>query len=494
MSTADLEVFLAGSALFAELTPRDRATVARHLRPRTIEHGAFLFREGDPGDSLFIVQRGRFEVLKRRDDGRDVWLRTLQARELGGLTSMSVVKQRSASLRALGDAVALTIPRDDFLELVQTVPGLATALLAHLSAKIRANTDRLAGLLPAGGAPRRTRVALFDAKPYEVDRFAALAGEDLAFQFFEMSLGVDTAPLAAGFRVVCAFVNDDLSAPVIDALAASGVELIALRCAGYNNVDVQRAVERGLSVVRVPAYSPYAVAEHALALLLTLNRKTHRAHARVREGNFSLQGLVGFDLHGRTAGLIGLGQIGRALARILVGCGMRVLASDPGVSPAEAAALGVEWVELDPLLEQADVISLHAPLVPETHHLIDAARIARMKPGVVLINTSRGGLIDTAALIGGLKSGHIGAAGLDVYEEESGYFFHDRSETIIADDVLARLMTFNNVLITSHQGFLTDEALGNIAATTAASIRAFIGGQRGVALSHAVGPPPAAAG
>jgi D-lactate dehydrogenase len=265
--------------------------------------------------------------------------------------------------------------------------------------------------------------------------------------------------------------------------------MIALRCAGYNNVDVQTAYRLGISVTHVPAYSPHAVAEHAVALMLTLNRKTHRAYNRVREGNFSLSGLVGFDLHGRTAGVVGVGKIGRCLVEILAGFGMKLLGYDRIADDGFARRTGLQYVELDELLRQADVISLHAPLLPETRHMIDAAAISKMKPGVVLINTSRGALVDTSALIDGLKSGHIGAAGLDVYEEEAAYFFEDRSSEIITDDLLARLMTFNNVLVTSHQGFLTREALSNIAEVTLNNIQEFKDGKRLGELSNAVASP-----
>jgi D-lactate dehydrogenase len=331
-----------------------------------------------------------------------------------------------------------------------------------------------------------TRLAFFDTKPYDRRFFEPRVPPGVAPSWFEAHLRLETAALAEGHRVVCAFVNDDLGAPVLEALASKGVELLALRCAGYNNVDVAAAARLGITVVRVPAYSPEAVAEHAVALLLTLVRKTHRAYNRVREGNFSLIGLMGFNLAGRTAGIVGLGKIGKALARILLGFGMHVLASDKYADPEWAQK--VDFVPLETLLARADVVSLHAPLDEGTHHLIDERRIALMKPGVVLINTSRGGLVSAPALISGLKSGRIGAAGLDVYEEESEYFFEDRSDRAVADDVLARLMTFPNVLITGHQGFFTEEALAHIAETTAANIGEFLSGRRGEALANVVLP------
>ncbi|MFO7654783.1 MAG: 2-hydroxyacid dehydrogenase [Candidatus Krumholzibacteriia bacterium] len=338
------------------------------------------------------------------------------------------------------------------------------------------------------GAGAGEPVAVFDAKPYDRRYLGEAAGDDLALQFFAANLGPETATLALGFRVVCAFVNDDLSEAVVERLGAGGVELLALRSAGFNNVDLEAAGRHGVTVVRVPGYSPHAVAEHTVALILSLDRKIHRAYQRVREGNFSLAGLVGFDLHGRTAGIVGLGKIGRTLAEILRGFGMTVLGQDPYPDREFADRTGVELVDLDELLARSDIVSLNAPLTPETRHLIDAGAVARMKPGVMLVNTGRGALVDTAALIEGLKSGRIGAAGLDVYEEESEYFFEDRSDRVITDDLLARLLTFPNVLITSHQGFLTEEALRNIAATTMANIRSFLAGARGRDLENVVLP------
>ncbi|MEX0714962.1 MAG: 2-hydroxyacid dehydrogenase [Planctomycetaceae bacterium] len=317
------------------------------------------------------------------------------------------------------------------------------------------------------------RIAFFNAKPYErpfFDRENAGAGHEI--QYLEPRLTEETAPLADGISSVCAFVNDSLAAPVLDILAAGGTKLIALRSAGFNNVDLAAADRLGLTVVRVPAYSPYAVAEHAVGLILTLNRKIHRAHNRVRENNFALDGLLGFDLHGRTVGVVGTGKIGEVFARIMHGFGCRLLGFDPFENP-ECLALGLRYVAFEELLAESDVVSLHCPLTPETRHLIDDAAIARMKPGAMLINTSRGAVIDTQASIRGLKSGRLGYLGLDVYEEEEGVFFRDLSSQVIQDDQLARLMTFPNVIITGHQAFFTEEALTNIAATTLANVSEF---------------------
>jgi D-lactate dehydrogenase len=317
------------------------------------------------------------------------------------------------------------------------------------------------------------RIAVFSSKPYDRQSFAEAAGEHPhELIFLEPRLTPETAPLAAGFPAVCAFVNDRLDAQVLEQLAAGGTRLIALRSAGFNHVDVPTARRLGITVTRVPAYSPYAVAEHAVAIILSLNRRLHRAYARVREGNFALEGLLGFDMHGRTVGVVGTGKIGTVFARIMAGFGCRLIGFDPHPSD-QCVQLGMRYAALEEVLAESDIIALHAPLTPATHHLIDADAIARMKDGVMLINTSRGALVDTRAVIEGLKSGRIGALGLDVYEEEENLFFEDLSDRVIADDVFSRLLTFPNVLITGHQGFFTEEALRNIAATTLGNVTAF---------------------
>jgi len=295
-------------------------------------------------------------------------------------------------------------------------------------------------------------------------------------RFLEAPLNENTVVMAKGAAAVCIFVNDIANARVLEHLAGEGVHLLALRCAGYNNVDVKAAAALGIKVVRVPAYSPYAVAEHTVALILSLNRKTHRAYNRVREGNFALTGLMGFDLHGKTVGLIGLGKIGLVTARILQGFGCRVLGYDIRESQ-EAKAIGVAYTSLAELYQQSDIISLHCPLTPQTYHLINEASIAQLKEGVMLINTSRGAIIDTKAIIKGLKSGKIKYLGLDVYEEEADLFFEDLSDKVIQDDVFMRLLSFNNVLITGHQAFFTSDALQSIAQVTLQNITDFEQGQ-----------------
>lgn len=319
---------------------------------------------------------------------------------------------------------------------------------------------------------------MFSAKSY-VRRFldAANTRSEHDLVYFEPTLDRDTALLAAGFPCVCAFVHDRLDRPVLKRLGYGGTRLLALRSAGFNNVDLAAASDLEITVTRVPAYSPYAIAEHTVGLILALNRGIHRAYGRVRDGNFALGGLLGFDLHGRTAGIVGTGVIGTVLARILTGFGCSVLAYDVFESP-ECAALGVRYVELDELLAASDIISLNCPLTPETYHLIDSAALARVKPGVMLINTSRGALIDTQAVTEALKDGRVGYLGLDVYEEEDGLFDEDLSNEIIQDDVFMRLLTFPNVIVTAHQAYFTSDALRNIADTTLANISAFERGER----------------
>lgn len=313
------------------------------------------------------------------------------------------------------------------------------------------------------------KAIMFDAKPYDRESFLNALGEkNIKLKFIDSKLNEDTVELTKGYDVVIVFVNDDVNKEVVDKLYENGVKLIALRCAGFNNVDVKEAFGK-IHVVRVPAYSPYAVAEHAMAMLLTSIRRIHKAYIRTKDFNFSLSGLTGFDLHGKTVGVVGTGKIGRIFMNICHGFGMNVIAYDP--FPIKDS--GINYVSLDELFEKSDIISLHCPLTNETNHLIDENAISKMKKGIVIVNTSRGGLIDTDALLEGIKSRKVGAACLDVYEEESDIFFEDFSGHIVNDDTLARLITMPNVIITSHQAFLTNEALANIADTTFDNIENF---------------------
>lgn len=317
------------------------------------------------------------------------------------------------------------------------------------------------------------KTTVFSTKPYDrqfLEAANAKAGHEL--NFLEARLSRETATLAASSQAVCVFVNDRIDVEVLGLLHENGVRLIALRCAGFNNVDLVEAERLDIPVARVPAYSPHAVAEHTVGLILTLNRKIHRAYNRVREGNFALDGLMGFDMNGKTVGLIGTGRIGVVTAGILRGFNCRVLGFDPYPSE-EAKQAGVEYASIDDLLAASDIVSLHCPLTPETHYLIDRESIAKMKDGAMVINTSRGGLIDTTALIEAMKSGKVSSVGLDVYEEEGDVFFEDLSDKIIQDDVLARLLTFPQVIVTGHQAFFTREAMQNIAATTIENLTGF---------------------
>jgi len=312
--------------------------------------------------------------------------------------------------------------------------------------------------------------AIYDAKPYDRDYFSNAENNGIDWQFREFRLTTDTAETARGSATIVAFVNDRLDRACLEKLATAGVKHVALRCAGFNNVDLPAARELGITVTRVPAYSPHAVAEHTIALLLTLNRKIHRAFNRVREHNFSLAGLVGFDLHGKTVGIVGTGKIGRITAQIFRGFGSKVTAYDVAPDAEWSKSHDISYASIDEVLSQSDIVSLHTPLTPETHHLINEATLARMKRGAYLVNTSRGKLVETAALIKALKSQHLGGVALDVYEEEEGVFFEDLSGGVLQDDELSRLLTFPNVLITSHQAFLTVEALREIARVTTENI------------------------
>ncbi|MEX2504365.1 MAG: 2-hydroxyacid dehydrogenase [Egicoccus sp.] len=321
------------------------------------------------------------------------------------------------------------------------------------------------------------RIAVFSTRAYDrrfLDEANLEHGHDL--HYFDARLDHDTVPLADGFEGVCVFVNDTVDAEVVARLAAGGTRLLTLRSAGFNHVDLAAAKEHGLTVVRVPAYSPYAVAEHTVALMLSVQRKIHRAHNRVRDGNFALDGLLGFDLRNKRIGIIGTGRIGMIVARIMRGFGCSIRAYDPYPND-DVKDFGVRYEDLDTLLAECDVITLHCPLTPDTHHLIDDEALRKTKPGVMIVNTSRGALIDTRAVIEGLKDGRVGHLALDVYEEEGDLFFEDLSDTVIQDDVFSRLLTFPNVLITAHQAFFTEEALRNIGQTTLGNATAFAEGR-----------------
>ncbi|SNZ01391.1 2-hydroxyacid dehydrogenase [Flagellimonas pacifica] len=317
------------------------------------------------------------------------------------------------------------------------------------------------------------KITVFSTYKFDRPYLEAANGGKHTLNFLEPRLSENTVSLAQDAKAIALFTGDDASSPVLEGLHALGVKYVVLRSAGYNHVDIKKATELGIKVSRVPAYSPYAVAEHTISLILALNRKLVRAHNRIREQNFSLNGLTGFDMNGKTVGVMGTGKIGKILIKILHGFGCKILAYDVKEDKELGEKFGVRFTDCKTLCSEADIISLHVPLTPETKHLIDTEQISHMKKGVMIINTSRGGLVDTKAVIEGLKTGHIGYFGMDVYEEEEGLFFKDHSDEILQDDVIARLMTFNNVLITSHQAFLTKTALKNIAETTIYNLDCF---------------------
>lgn len=455
------------------------------LEPATFEAGETLCNEGETGDRMFIIESGDVAVLKEVEDGDLMEITTLQAGDIAGEMGLFGQRKRSATLRAKSRCTVWTLSYTVFETLLEQYASLAKGLLSYMSGHLVRQTSTVARLM-AKDMEKGLRVAFFHATPYRNQLYTEKNAHHYAMHFFTPRLTLETVPLAAGFRVIVVSANDTLDEAVITELQALGVEMIALRCAGFNNVDLKACEKYGISVARVPAYSPYAVAEHSVALMMGLNRRTHRAHGRVREGNFSLNGLVGFDMHGRTVGVVGTGKIGACALSILHGFGCRLLAYDIYENEDLVKRYGVRYVQLDVLLRESDIISLHAPLSKETHHMIDSRAVEKMKTGVMLINTARGGLIDSEALIEGLKNGKIGYAGLDVYEEEGAYFFEDFSNSVITDDVLARLTTFNNVMITGHQGSLTRDAQINIVETTIENIREYEIGKRGKELTNAV--------
>jgi D-lactate dehydrogenase len=478
--------FLNNSEVFSSL---DKATLEslKHKFSRvTFEKNEFLFQEGELGDRMFILTEGLVEVLKRNEEGHQVKVAERGVGSMIGMTSLFYKdNKRSATLRALKPTEAWSLDKKAFEEELRTREDLVFNFFAYMSKEMRKETVELARLLsPASDG--RYKLAFFDAKKYEKRAFDKLVPENVSIDYHDARLSLDTVSMAIGAKAVCVFVNDEINREVIQRLSDFGVELIALRCAGFNNVDLEAAKEFEIAVTRVPAYSPHAVAEHALALMLTLNRKTHFAYNRVREGNFYLNRLVGFDMHGRTAGVVGTGKIGKCMALVLKGLGMNVLLFDVFKDEAFAQENALEYADLDTLFSQSDIITLHVPLLKDTYHIIDEEAISKMKDGVMLINTSRGGLVDAKALIRGLKSKKIGSAGLDVYEEESEYFFADHSGMVIDDDVLTRLISFPNVLITSHQAFLTEDALHNIADTTLASVKEVASGTEKSQLTYSV--------
>lgn len=476
--------------MFAEFPPETISELCSQIKERIFSAGTIISQEGSIDPFCYFVVSGRIRITKKLLNGSDGVIRFALPGELLGLTSLFISNGRSASMIADADTSILVIPHEILKSLIRSEKNktgkvVADALFRELARRVRQKNARIAAL-PQHDSEKKVSVAVFDAKPYIEDIFLQTAPDQLSLSFLPFRLSGDTARFAEGYNIAVIFVNDKVDAATAMILKESGVQLIALRCAGFNNVDLKACADLGISVTRVPAYSPHAVAEHSLALLMTLNRKVHKAYERVRNGDFRLDGLVGMDLFGKTIGVIGTGKIGECFVRIMLGLGCQVVAYDPYPNPALKICPDVRYTTLQDLLSISDVISLHAPLTRDTHHLINAKAIALMKPDAILINTSRGGLIDTHALIDALKEKRLAGAALDVYEEEESVFFEDFSNDIITDDTLSRLMTFSNVIVTGHQAFLTKEALSNIAHTTFTNILEFLEGKRGCELTNGV--------
>lgn len=462
--------------IFSSLDADLLRIIAGNLKKVFVGDQEIICREGDPGCSMYVVESGVISVIKKGNGPTPVEIARIGAGEVAGIMSLFGDESRSATLRAEGPVSVWEMCDVEFQQLMDSTPSVSRALLNIINGYLRENI-RVVADLRSRDIDNRLKIAVFDSKLYTEDAFKRQNGERYSFSFFGFRLTPETVAMAAGFRVICCFVNDIISSAVVKKLKEYGVEMIAMRCAGFNNVDLEACLSYGISVANVPVYSPYAIAEHSVALMMALNRHVNRAYNRVREGNFSLDGLVGFDMYQKTVGIIGAGRIGICAVNILAGFGCRVLLYDR--TPVNDPRSNVHDVELDRLLIESDIISLHVPLFPETRHLVNDTTVEKMKQGVMLINTSRGGLIDTHALIGGLLSGRIGSAGLDVYEDEGEYFFEDHSGSIVRDEHLARLTTFPNVIITPHMAFLTKEALLNIADVTLGNIGAYEEGKRG---------------
>lgn len=480
-----LEAILKKIDIFSSLKNSELELLKNNMNLISFRKGDLICREGEPGDKMYIIISGKVSVFKRSGKGKMTEIISLGAGSVVGIMSLFEEKPRSATLKAVTMVKAWEIGYSVFNKLLKENPEISKNMLRVLSRFLRKGTRTVADLI-SSDEDNRMKIAFFDSKPYTEKIFTEVNNDKYHLKFFKPRVSLDTVMMAAGYKVITAFVNDKLNSKVIEELGRLGVEMIALRCAGFNNVDIEACRKNGISVARVPAYSPHAVAEHAIALILALNRHIHKAASRIRDGNFSLDGLVGFDIYGKTVGIIGTGKIGKCAVSILKGFGCRVLAYDKFPDPVLAKKKGVEYVNLEELFVNSDIISLHAPLTQDSYHMINRTSINKMKPGVMIINTSRGGLIDTKDLINGLKKGQVGSAGLDVYEEESSYFFEDYSDSIINDDMLARLITFNNVMITSHMAFLTKEALANIAMTTFKNINEYEIGKSGKSLTNSI--------
>ncbi|KAJ3069665.1 hypothetical protein HDU98_007282 [Podochytrium sp. JEL0797] len=507
MSTTSAEslTVLTNSGLFPGLDQAQLQSLAAEMQLVTFQKGDVLGREGDKAIYLFMITSGLVDVGKRIDDNDEASESVkLISLGVGDYFGESMISERNISATmtaAENNTSALRLDSTAFAHILKQHPSISTSLIKGLSHQLRTFrsilTSTLAKNASTGNLAARTiDMAVFDFMKHEKVSFQQSVadlqstlpdGVVLRVHYFETKLTLQSARLAEGCQVVCIFVNDTASAEVLHILGTMGVELMALRCAGFDMVDLKAAKALNIEVCRVPAYSPFAVAEFAATLAMSLNRKIVPASARVKTGNFGLAGLVGFDMHGKTVGVIGTGKIGQCFIKIMLGFGCKVLCFDAYPSKDVATWEGCSYVTLDELYAQSRLISLHAPLFPETKHMINATSIAKMQRGVLIINTSRGGLIDTKALIDGLKSGQIGGAGLDVYENEKALFFEDHSDSVMEDDIYARLMTFQNVLVAGHQAFLTEEALEKIGAVTMQNVREkIVEGKTGKELENVV--------
>ncbi|KAJ3286656.1 hypothetical protein HK104_008924 [Borealophlyctis nickersoniae] len=487
---------LASFAPFSSLPEQDLALLSDNLAELTLQDGQLLVQSSALVDGVYFLVNGKLKVKHNSDAKSASELEDVEELGSGSSLGWSALFDPfvfDGSITAAGQCKIVKLASSHFQSVLQSSPSISRAIFSFIGGELRSGATHVAerdlasslnGLLLSNNG---TKIKFFDAKPYMNEAFLKeneAKGYNFGFDFVESKLSKATIALAKGAKILCLFVNDSVTAEMAPKLKQMGVQMIALRCNGSDNIDIKACDAAGITVARVPNYSPYSVAEHAVALMMSLNRKIHIAHHKVKVGDFSLNGLVGFDMHGKTVGLIGTGKIGACLIDILLGFGTRVLCYDLYPSPALQSKPGVTYVSLADVFTHSDIISLHVPLTPQTHHLINDDTLSQCKDKVMIINTSRGGLIDTAALVRGLKSGKIGSAGLDVYEQERDYFYENLQMKGVSDDVLARLMTFPNVLVTSHQAFLTNEALEGIAGTALFNISEFVAGKRGTELKN----------
>lgn len=474
-------------SVFSKLGKEDASSVAGLFEKKVYKAGETLSVEGEPQVKAFVIESGEVRRLKRNPESNEqVEIEKLSLGDNAGFLHIFGKDPCFATIQSVGDVTVWELSHENFSKWVLAHPEAGFALLQSLALQVRAQSKVIRSLGKGDGQKEGVlRVLFYDTKKWVVDAFDSqkkeLGLDWLEIKYVSQRLSIDTAIMASGFQAVCCFVNDTVDANVTKTLSQLGVKLVALRCAGFDRVDLKMTEALGLTVVRVPAYSPYAVAEHAIALLLTLNRKTHKAYNRTREGNFGLDGLLGTDLYGKTAGVVGTGKIGQCLVNILLGFGCKVLCYDVFVNKELAARQGVTYVDLDTLFQQSDFISLHAPLTEQTKYMINAESLKKMKKHCILINTSRGGLVDTKALVEALEKEQIAGAGLDVYEGEKDYFFQDKSieDKQIEDETLRTLLALKNVILTGHQAFFTSEAVNNIAKTTLENIKTWKDGKQG---------------